>query len=68
MIIIQNSFRTEITDFLKKEGYDHFNSSRYTKAIELYSKALDIIDLVDEGEVIEERTPATLCTNMGICY
>ena len=57
MIRIQKSFRTGLIDFLKKEGNDHINIGRYSNAIELYSKALDVVDLVDECEVIEERIP-----------
>ena len=57
MIRIQKSFRTGLIDFLKKEGNDHIKSGRYTNAVELYSKTLDVVDLVDECEVIKERNP-----------
>ena len=37
-----------------KEGNDHFKFARYSNAIELYSKAFDVFDLVEESEVIGE--------------
>ena len=67
MVSIQKSFRIGLIDILKKEGNDHFKLARYSNAIELYSKAFDVFDLVEESEVIGERMPAILCTNMGIC-
>lgn len=67
MIRIQKSLRTGLIDFLKKEGNDHINSGRYSNAIELYTKALYVVNLVDECEVIEELIPAILCINMGVC-